>query len=142
MSQPPNVWGTTPEIIEDLAAFISLRRRANDAHAMKQAEQISKMNEEIHAMRQHVRDDRREVAKSLFNDEQVITHALADEKQLQLACKGLDVRTAAIKLNEDVFVRHKWLNYLRHQRMARERRLEAANTQLHATSLHEQSTFQ
>ena len=26
--------------------------------------------------------------------------------------------------------------------MARERRLEAANTQLHATSLHEQSTFQ
>lgn len=142
MSQPPNVWGTTPEIIEDLAAFISLRRRANDAHAMKQAEQISKMNEEIHAMRQHVRDDRREVAKSLFNDEQVITHALADEKQLQLACKGLDVRTAAIKLNEDVFVRHKWLNYLRHQRMARERRLEAANTQLQATSLHEQSTFQ
>ncbi len=69
-------------------------------------------------MRQHVRDDRREVAKSPFNDEQVITHALADEKQLQLACKGLDVRTAAIKLNEDVFVRHKWLNYLRHQRVS------------------------
>jgi hypothetical protein len=44
MSHPPNVWGTTPEIIEDLAAFISLRRRANDAHAMKQAEQISKMD--------------------------------------------------------------------------------------------------
>jgi len=48
MSQPPNVWGTTPEIIEDLAAFISLRRRANDAHAMKQAGQISKMNGIIH----------------------------------------------------------------------------------------------
>ena len=74
--------------------------------------------EEIIAMRQHVRADRREVAKSIFNDEQVITHALADEKQLQLACKGLDVRTAAIKLNEDVFVRHKWLNYLRHQRVS------------------------
>ena len=72
-------------------------------------------------MRQQVQADRREVAKSLFNDEQVITHALADEKQLQLACKGLDVRTAAIKLNEDVFVRHKWLNYLRHQRVNRYR---------------------